>query len=437
MKKLDHTIIIGMLMAVILVLFLQIVPVMAVQNFPPPEFESDYQMPEFALPDISFRLAPWADVAMLFGSLSLASWLSIKKRSRRGLFITMLGSMLYFGFIRKGCVCPIGSIQNVAYAIFDQNYSIEWPVLAFFGLPIIFALFFGRVFCSAVCPLGAIQELAILKPMKVPFWLENILQLGVWFYLAVAILLATTGMAFIICRFDPFISIYRFTASTDMLILTGAFLLLSMFIGRPYCRFGCPYGVILRQAARLSRWKVSILPPGAKCIQCRLCLPHCPFDAINPPAAGLKKDYYTPEIRKIAIYLLITAFMVVLGGYTGYTLGGHLAQGDLAVLRAAVINDQPTPGISQADRQAIAASIRSAGLEEQEINATAEALIRRFKISSGLILAGLALVISVKLVKTTIYRTSSDYMPDAGNCLSCGRCFASCPTESLTGESPA
>ncbi|MBN2065148.1 MAG: 4Fe-4S binding protein, partial [Sedimentisphaerales bacterium] len=193
--------------------------------------------------------------------------------------------------------------------------------------------------------------------------------------------------------------------------------------------------IILRQAARLARWKVTIVPPGGKCIQCRLCLPHCPFDAINSPAAGLKKDSYTLETRKIAVYLLITIFMVVLGAYTGYALGEHLAQGDLAVLRAAIINDQPTPGISQADRLTIAASIRAAGLEAQEINATAEALIRRFELAFAFILAGLALVISVKLVKTTIYRTSDDYLPDSGNCFSCGRCFDSCPNECVPGQS--
>jgi FSR family fosmidomycin resistance protein-like MFS transporter len=46
-------------------------------------------------------------------------------------------------------------------------------VLVFFLAPIVVALFFGRTFCAAVCPQGAIQDLVLVKPLKVPLWLEH------------------------------------------------------------------------------------------------------------------------------------------------------------------------------------------------------------------------------------------------------------------------
>ena len=53
-----------------------------------------------------------------------------------------------------------------------------------------------------------------------------------------------------------------------MLILGGSVLLIGVYVGRPYCRYFCPYGVILRWLSRLSKWHVRI--PPEECIKCRL-----------------------------------------------------------------------------------------------------------------------------------------------------------------------
>jgi polyferredoxin len=142
-------------------------------------------------------------------------------------------------------------------------------VIAFFTLPLVVALVWGRGFCAGVCPHGAIQDLVLVKPLKVPGWLDEILRVLPWIYLAFALLLAATGSLFIICKFDPFVGIFRMAGPRSMLISGAGLLALSMFVGRPYCRYLCPYGALLGAAARCSKWRPTVTPDI--CTQCRLC----------------------------------------------------------------------------------------------------------------------------------------------------------------------
>ena len=115
----------------------------------------------------------------------------------------MIFSLGYFGFYKEGCVCPIGSIQNVALSLFDTNYAVPVTVTIFFVMPLLFALLFGRVFCSSVCALGAIQDLVVIKPIQLPKKLTMALSMIPYVYLGMAILFAATKTGFIICRYDP------------------------------------------------------------------------------------------------------------------------------------------------------------------------------------------------------------------------------------------
>ena len=85
-----------------------------VQRFPPPEFETGHELPITTTPTPRSDLLEYTDVVVLFLTLSLSSYMALKKRSRKGLFILGIFSLAYFGFYRKGCICPIGAIQNVS-----------------------------------------------------------------------------------------------------------------------------------------------------------------------------------------------------------------------------------------------------------------------------------------------------------------------------------
>lgn len=230
------------------------------------------------------RPAWWGavDVAVLTGALAASAWLALRRRSRRGLVILTIGSLVYFGFYRDGCVCPIGAIQNVAVALVDHSYAVPVVVVIFFFLPLVAALLFGRVFCGGVCPLGAIADLVVIRPVQVPRRLDKALGAIKYLYLIVAVWLAIRPAEtrdFVICRFDPFVGFFRLTGPGHMLIIGGVLLLLGMFIARPYCRYLCPYGAILAVLSRLSWRGVTITPD--KELDCGLCVGSCPFGAIE------------------------------------------------------------------------------------------------------------------------------------------------------------
>src|SRR6185369_13478072 len=128
------------------------------------------------------------------------------------------------------------------------------------ALPLVTALFFGRTFCAAACPHGALQDLILLKAVQVPAWLERGLGVIPFVYLGLAVLFAATGSAFIICQYDPFIPIFRLSGSTTALAIGAGLLATGVFVGRPYCRFLCPYGALLKIAASVSKWRVRITP---------------------------------------------------------------------------------------------------------------------------------------------------------------------------------
>ncbi len=242
------------------------------------------------------RAAWWslADAVLLVVALGLSMWIVLKRRKRSWLVILTTGCLLYFGFYRQGCVCPIGAIQNVTVGLTDSSYTIPVIALVFFFLPLILALLFGRVFCGGVCPLGGIQDLVLLKPIEVPPRWENHLGLLKYLYLIVAIwyaagavfgIEAPGGKDFIICRFDPFVGFFRFTGSAGVLLFGAGLLILGIFIGRPYCRYLCPYGALLAILSRFAWHGVTITPD--KELDCGLCAEACPLGAIERNRAVL------------------------------------------------------------------------------------------------------------------------------------------------------
>jgi len=396
-----------------------------VERFPKPDFKSGYQRPVPTIPQPRSTVLEYLDVVVLFMTLSLASYVALKLRSRKYIFLLTAFALFYFGYIREGCVCAVGSVQNIVYATFNSSYLIPLAVIVFFALPLIFALFFGRTFCAAVCPLGAIQDIVVIKPLKVPRWLTEILGLFPYVYLGLAVLFAATGAGFIICQYDPFVGFFRFGATFNMIVLGVSLLMLGTVVARPYCRFLCPYGVLLNWMSRLSSRHATITP--SECTNCRLCEASCPFDAIDKPL-----EENSPEDKRISrrrlIWLLALLPVIVTG--SGWVLSMmHLPlarqHNTVALAEAIVREDSGAQTVSTLETR----TFRASGKPTQELLGEARQIQEKFRIGSWILGGFIGLIFALKLINLSVRRKRTLYSINQGTCYSCGRCFDYCPFE--------
>ncbi|MCK5862281.1 MAG: 4Fe-4S binding protein, partial [Candidatus Hydrogenedentes bacterium] len=295
----------------------------AASRFPQPEFDSGYVAHKIPHPAPDFAVAPLVDVLILAVALGIAALLVHRIRIRKWIFFFGLICLGWFGFIRNGCFCPIGSIQNVAIALFT-GARLPMAIALFFALPLIFALFFGRVFCSVVCPLGALQEFFVVKPIRMPKALDAVLRIVPLIVLSLGIVCAVNGAGFIICRTDPFVGLFRQTAALPMILTGMGVLLVGTVVARPYCRYFCPYGVLLEVCSRIA-WKPVEITKG-ECINCRLCVGMCPVDAIEAPRPAISDRLRGYQFKQF-LYLLVFLPLIVIGSAgIGYLSGSGVAR---------------------------------------------------------------------------------------------------------------
>ena len=399
----------------------------AVQRFPPPQFSEPRELPDPMTPPPRSMTMETVDVAVLAAALMLAAWLILKKRRRGWIVALMLFSLGYFGFWRQGCICPIGAIGNVSLAIFDASYALPLTVLAFFLLPLLFTLFFGRVFCGAVCPLGMVQDLVLIRPLRIPAWLESGLRLFAWLYLGLAILMAATASALVICRYDPFVAFFRLGANPQLWIISLSVLVVSLFVGRPYCRFLCPYGVILRQLGRLSKYRVTITPD--ECIHCRLCEDACPFGAIDKPTVEWPDSQRVKARHRARVLLMLLPMILLLGGWIGFKAAPALARSNAAVRLAERIRLEEAGLV--ADRTDESTAFRTTNRTIESLYTEAENKQQDFVIGSTLLGGAMGLLCGLTLMRTHICFRRDQYEAHRAGCVACGRCYLSCPREHL------
>lgn len=401
---------------------LPLMQVSAQNRFPKPDFESGYQYPDLYYHTPNELLWEVLDVVMLLALLLTATW-AIYKRRKPMIWVSVV-SVLYFGFFREGCVCSVGSIQNVVLALVDGTYSMPWNVLLFFLLPVVFALIFGRVFCSGVCPIGALQELVNVRNGKMNKAVEAVLGLLPWLYLILTILFAATRSQFLICRFDPFIGIFRLGGDMGLLVFGIVLLVISVFTGRPFCRFLCPYGALLSLFSAVSVRKIEITQK--KCINCELCHNACPVDAIRAPYANNVKEERTEGVKRIIGYMLVLPVLMAAGALLMRASSDSLSTANREVrLHEMVIEYE-----AQSDPQTIPLEVEAFYMEDrtmEDLAASADAVRAQFRTISTWCGAFMGLVLSIALIRFSVKRRRETYEIDMSSCVACGKCFDYCP----------
>jgi ferredoxin len=423
---------------VVSLLIILSVSVFAEPRFPPPDFsETNHQLPVTTTPAARAEWLQYLDVTVLAACLGVAVWLIYKQRSRRGVFWLSIFSLGYFGFYREGCVCAIGAPQNIALGLFNPGYAVPLTVIAFFALPLIVALFAGRAFCAGVCPHGALQDLLLIKPLKVPAWLEHGLGILPFIFLGFGLSFAATGTGFPICRYDPIVPIFRLNGPELLIALAAITVLLGMFVGRPYCRFLCPYGALLKLASLAAKFRVRVTPDI--CTQCRLCENSCPFGAMREPSSGtVEPKLLVPERRRLGWLLLLVPALIAGGAWLGGELAVPVAKLNPTVeLAERYIAQQKAP-VDYGMMTPEALSLERVERDPEALLKSAADLRRRFWLACVMFGGWVGLVIGIKLVSLSLRTLRTDFEPDPGACFACARCFRFCPQELVRiGQMPA
>ena len=210
------------------------------------------------------------------------------------------------------------------------------------------------------------------------------------------------------------------------MIIFGALLLLAgIFVNRPYCRFLCPYGVLLNIFSRFAGKHLTITP--AECTNCRLCEESCPYDAILPPNTEQISEDPEKSRKRFVLYFLFIPLFAIAGAYLFKNLAPALSGINSTVRLAREIRLEKESGIEAVTKSALA--FKEAGQTETDLFLQEEYIINRFRKASPW--AGIFLGISLGfgMVSLSVRSRRTEYKPHQGKCYSCGKCFKYCPVK--------
>ena len=290
-------------------------------------------------------------------------------------------------------------------------------------LPILYALLFGRVFCAGVCPLGALQELVNIRNFRLARSVSVALSVIPWIYLAFTILYAATRSQFLICRLDPFVGIFRLGGDIGMIAFGIVLLLMSVFIGRPFCRFLCPYGALLSVFSSLSWKKLEITPRG--CINCALCGMSCPVDAIRSPQSSRTGEERRKGVNRIILFAALLPLLTMAGAFLvgGQSDALSLAHKDV-YLYELLLHGQARPDM---EVPLEVETFNALGGNIEELKARVDEVRLDYRFYTRLAGALIGFIIGFKLLKLSLKRSRKTYEVSSAHCTMCGRCFSYCP----------
>ena len=210
-----------------------------------------------------------------------------------------------------------------------------------------------------------------------------------------------------------------------MVVFGACFLLVGVFVGRPYCRFLCPYGVILRQLSRLSKRKVTITPD--ECVKCRLCEGACPFGAIEVPTGEWPAESFKRSKTKLGVLILLLPILLAIGVWAGGFISDRASRTNATVRLADRIYNEDA-GVVEGTIDASLA-FRATGDKVKDLYSQADAIKGKFKVGGYLFGGFVGLVAGIKLILLSIRFKRDDYVASRAGCIACGRCYEYCPRE--------
>ncbi len=205
--------------------------------------------------------------------------------------------------------CPIGSLQtifaNVRPSFKAGNFNIGLYVLGMLGIT---GSLVGRMPCAWLCPFGFLQELIHKIPsrkIEIPHWMIYIKYGFLALFVIILPLIVVDGLGYGMTWFCKYVCpAGTLEAGIPLLILQpqlrelagwlyvnkivilALFLVLMIFIRRPFCRTVCPLGAIYSFFNKVSVFRMVHHPD--KCVLCKECYNGCPmgvrfYEGANQP----------------------------------------------------------------------------------------------------------------------------------------------------------
>jgi hypothetical protein len=143
----------------------------------------------------------------------------------------------------------LSAISLYNWTIYGIDLPVKLFVFSILLVSILLPLTTGKAFyCSHLCPYGACQDLLgklRKNRMNLPKDLKQFLSTLREKVFATLLILLLLGVSLDLTNIEPFSAFLFQTASLPVIILAVLFLLLSIFIPRPWCNYACPTGYLL------------------------------------------------------------------------------------------------------------------------------------------------------------------------------------------------
>jgi len=193
------------------------------------------------LPDLSLSTVIGLIVALM------AAVLPLFVKDKRYRMVQLALNVVVLGF---WCGAFVNYTLLLRFAGSGLNFWLYLVPIVMLVTAFVYPLFGKKqYYCTNVCPLGSLQQLAGKCPgpklklgqktVRALDWMRQIL----W---AVLMLCLWTGVWFDWIDYELFTAFLFQTAATPIIIVAVAFVVLSFFVQRPYCRFVCPTGTLLK-----------------------------------------------------------------------------------------------------------------------------------------------------------------------------------------------
>lgn len=189
-----------------------------------------------------------------------------------GLLVILFGVLITLFKSRNQLVMTIQLILNVVVLGFwcgsflslatltawlSNGVNISMSVVTFALLCVAIVMpFLGRKgsYCQLHCPMGSAQELIGRVPIakiKMQPRVARLLNRMRYYILVALLFMMWLGVGSDLMNYEIFSAFIISSASTVVLVMAAIFLVLSLFIQRPYCRFVCPTGALITMTQKI------------------------------------------------------------------------------------------------------------------------------------------------------------------------------------------